>query len=201
LPAVSTKKMKSKISLIAALSENRAIGKGNQLIWKIPEDLKRFREITFGHPVIMGRKTFESIGKLLPNRTNIIITRDKEYKIKGAIIVHSFEEALSTARDVILNLSNSLRINSVKNLGGYRDPSVATLSQDDNARREEIFIIGGGQIFEQAIKIADKLYLTIIEKEFKGDTFFPDYSSFKKVSESEIKKFQGIKYRFEEWEK
>ena len=87
-----------KISLIAALSQNRAIGKGNQLIWKIPEDLKRFREITFGHPVIMGRKTFESIGKPLPQRTNIVITRDKNYKKNGCIVVHSVKESLDAAK-------------------------------------------------------------------------------------------------------
>jgi len=166
-----------KISLIAALSQNRAIGKGNQLIWKIPEDLKRFREITFGHPVIMGRKTFESIGRILPNRLNIVVSRDPSFarsdlaKLKPGeelVVVQSFEKAIEKSKEV---------------------------------EKNEIFIIGGGQVFEQAIKIADKLYLTIIEKEFEGDTFFPEYSSFKKISESPVHEYQGIKYRFEEWEK
>ena len=158
-----------KISLIAALSENRAIGKGNQLIWKIPEDLRRFKEITSGHPVIMGRKTYESIGRLLPNRTNIIITRDKEYKVEGAIVVYSLEEAFRQAQG----------------------------KQNEG----EIFIIGGGQIFEQGIKIADKLYLTVIEGQFEGDTFFPDYSEFKKVIFEQSGKYQELKYKFLELEK
>lgn len=187
-----------KISLIAALSENRAIGKGNQLIWKIPDDLKRFKEITLGHPVIMGRKTFESIGRILPNRLNIVISRDPSFagchpaKLKPGeqlVVVQSLEEAISAARGNVI-------LSKAKNL----DPSFAPLSQDDNAGKE-VFIIGGGQIFEQAIGRADKLYLTLIKGEFEGDTFFPDYSSFKKVSESETKEFQGIKYRFEEWER
>src|SRR3989344_4876371 len=189
--------MKSKISLIAALSENRAIGKENQLIWKIPEDLKRFRKITFGHPVIMGRKTFDSIGRILPNRLNIVISRDPSFarrplaKLKPEeelVVVRSLEDATSAARGNVI-------LSEAKNL----DPSVSPLSQDDNVEKE-VFIIGGGQIFEQAIKIADKLYLTIIEKEVEGDTFFPDYSSFKKISESPVHEYQGIKYRFEEWE-
>ncbi|MCL5970543.1 MAG: dihydrofolate reductase [Patescibacteria group bacterium] len=157
-----------KISLIAALSENRVIGKDNKLIWHIPDDLKHFKEITLNHPVIMGRRTYESIGRILPDRTNIIITRDKEYKIEGAIVVNSLDDAIS-------------------------------VEQKENI--DEIFIIGGGQIFEQAISLADKLYLTVIEGSFDGDTFFPDYSNFKKTSESETFEYNGMRYRFEEWEK
>ncbi|MDO8657485.1 MAG: dihydrofolate reductase [Candidatus Levybacteria bacterium] len=174
--------MKVKIILIAALSENRAIGKGNQLIWKIPEDLKRFKEITSGHPVIMGRKTFESIGRILPNRLNIVISRNPSFargrlaKLKPEekiVIAHSLDEALSVAQKNVM---------------------------DDNVKKE-VFIIGGGQIFEQAIGRADKLYLTIIEGQFKGDAFFPEYSNFKKMSESEIKEYKELRYRFEEWER
>lgn len=175
-----------KISLIAALSQNRAIGKGNQLIWKIPEDLKRFREITSGHPVVMGRKTFESIGRLLPNRANIIITRDSSFVIQGALIVHSLEEAI----EVAISTPGESWLRKTQ-------PATPGVTQE----KEEIFIIGGGQVFEQAIKIADKLYLTIIEKEFEGDTFFPDYSSFKKISESPVHEYQGVKYKFVELEK
>ena len=164
------------ISIIVAMGKNREIGKKNGLLWHIPEELKHFKQLTTGHPIIMGRKTYESIGRPLPGRTNIIITR---HSISG------MEQGAPKPRNLLWvnSLAQALKL-AKKQPGG-----------------EEIFIIGGGQIFEQAIKIADKLYLTIIEKEFKGDTFFPDYSSFKKVSESEIKKFQGIKYRFEEWEK
>ena len=151
-----------KLSLIAAIaSENRALGQNNRLIYHIPEDLKRFKEITLGHPIIMGRKTFESIGQPLPNRTNIIITRDLEYFVEGAVIVHSLEEALRQAQG------------------------------DD-----EIFIIGGGQIYQEAIKTADKLYLTIVEGNPQADTFFPDYSDFKKVTFEEAHELDGLKYKF-----
>ena len=83
------------LSLIAAIGKNNELGKGNELLWKMPADLKHFREITSEHPVIMGRKTFESIGRLLPNRQNIIITRDENYNVEGALIAHSLEKAIS----------------------------------------------------------------------------------------------------------
>lgn len=157
-----------KISLIAAIaSENRALGKDNDLIYKIPEDLKRFRQITEGHPIIMGRKTFESIGKPLPNRTNIVITRDLNYTASGIKVTHTLEEALR-------------------------------LAQGD----DEVFIIGGGQIFQEAINKADKLYLTVVEDNPEADTFFPDYSDFKKVVwESEQQESDGLRYRFLELER
>ncbi len=151
------------ISIIAAIGSNRELGKNNKLLWNIPEDFKRFKELTINHPVIMGRKTFESIGKPLPNRTNIIITHDKNYKEEGCFVTHSLEEALELAK-----------------------------TKDDN----EIFIIGGGQIYEQAIGIADKLYLTSIDGTFDADTYFPDYSRFKKVVSRKISKFNQYKYTF-----
>lgn len=140
---------KHTLSIIAAMSENRVIGNENKLVWNIPEELKRFRELTSGHPIIMGRKTHESIGRVLPNRTNIIITRDKDYKVEGAIIVHSLEEAIELAR-----------------------------AQPGS---DEIFVIGGGQIYQQAIPLADRIYLTVVEGNYQGDTFFPDYSGFKNI--------------------
>lgn len=150
-----------KISLIAAIaSENRALGKNNRLIYHIPEDLKRFKEITSGHPIIMGRKTFESIGQPLPNRTNIIITRDLEYYVEGVEVVHSLDEALKEAEGT-----------------------------------DEVFIIGGGQIYQEAISKADKLYLTVVEGNPDADTFFPDYSEFKKVVFEENHGKDGLKYK------
>ncbi len=142
-----------RINLIAAFDNARVIGKNNDLVWKgVPGDMKRFKETTSGHPVIMGRKTFESMGgKPLPNRTNIVITRNPEYKAIDSIIVPSLEDALKAAGDI------------------------------DN----EIFVIGGGEIYSQAIKIADRLYLTVIDAEAGGDVFFPDYSEFKKIISSE----------------
>lgn len=125
------------ITLIAACSSNRIIGKDNQLIWNVPGDLKRFKDLTSGHPILMGRKTFESIGRPLPKRTNIIITRDKSYKQDGCYVYNSFDEAL---------------------------PLYET---------QNLFVIGGGEIYQQLLKHADKIELTLIDKEFEGDTKFP----------------------------
>lgn len=151
----------SVISIIAAIGSNKELGKDNKLLWHIPEDFKRFKELTTGHPVIMGRKTFESIGKPLPQRTNIIITRDKNFQQKNCLVVHSLDEAINIAK-----------------------------TKDD----KEIFIIGGGQIYEQAINIADKLYLTIVKGSFDADTFFPDYSRFQKIVFQ--KKSHSDKYKY-----
>lgn len=136
------------VSIIAAIGENRELGRDNKLLWHIPEDFARFKKVTSGHPVIMGRTTFESIRKPLPGRTNIIVTRNMDYKAEGCRICNSLDDAIEVAKQI------------------------------DNS---EIFIIGGGQIYEQGIKCADKLYLTIVEGKFDADTFFPDYSRFQKV--------------------
>lgn len=136
------------ISIIAAIGSNRELGENNKLLWHIPEDLERFKEITSHHPVIMGRKTYESIGRPLPERVNIIVTHDKNFSRPGCLTAGSLEEAITMAR-----------------------------KKDKN----EIFIIGGGQIYDQAIGIADKLYLTKVEGNFEADTFFPDYSRFKTI--------------------
>lgn len=160
-----------KISLIAAMDEKRGIGKDNKLPWQIPEDLERFRKLTSGHIVVMGRKTFESIGRVLPNRRNIIITHNESFKIEGVKTVRSLEEAIKVA----------LR-----------------QAQDE----EEIFIIGGGQIYQQAIGAADKLYLTLIEGDFECDTFFPEYQAdFKKVVYEKVGHYGQYKYKFVELEK
>lgn len=156
------------ISIICACSENRAIGENGKIPWLIHEDLKHFKLITEGYAVIMGRKTFESIGKPLPKRTNIVITRDKDFVSGGIVVVHSIEEALEKARQV---------------------------------EKEEIFIIGGGQIYSKTIPMADKLYLTIVEGNFDGDTFFPDYSEFKKVVSKRKSSDKNFKYTFLELEK
>lgn len=127
------------VSIIVAASENNVIGKDNRLIWKLPADMKFFREKTTGHHIIMGRKTFESTG-VLKNRTHIIITRNANYKVpEGCLLASSLEDA----------------INKVKN---------------DN----EAFIIGGADIYKQALAIADKIYLTQIHHSFEGDVFFPE---------------------------
>ena len=127
------------ISIIAAVAENNVIGRENKLIWHLPKDLKHFKETTTGHYIIQGRKTFESFGKPLPNRTTVIITRNQNYKVDGCIVVNSLQEAL----DIAINES-------------------------------EVFIIGGGKIYEQAMPIADRIYLTKVHHSFEGDTFFPE---------------------------
>ena len=127
------------ISLIAAIGKNNELGKGNELLWSMPADMKHFKETTSGHPVIMGRKTYESIGKALPNRRNIIITRNESYSAEGIEISHSLEKALRQAQD-----------------------------------KQEVFIIGGAEIYTQAMPYADKLYITHIDAEDKkADSFFP----------------------------
>ena len=125
------------IKIIVAMSENRVIGNNNELIWKLSSDLKRFKELTTNNTVVMGRKTYESIGRPLPNRRNIIITRNSEYLVEGCEIVSSLEEALL--------LTNN-----------------------------KCFIIGGGEIYKQSLEVADKIYLTLVHKEFEGDTQFPE---------------------------
>lgn len=161
-----------KISLIAAMDEKRGIGRDGKLPWHLPEDLKRFKELTIGHAVVMGRKTFDSIGRPLPNRKNIVITHNTSYIIQtteDVLVAHSLEEALR----------------------------LTSLAQGN----DECFIIGGGQIFEEAIKIADKLYLTLIEGDFNCDTFFPTYSEFKKVVFEQNGESSGLKYKFVELER
>lgn len=153
-----------KISMIAAIaSGNRALGKNNELIYKISEDLQRFKKITSGHIVIMGRKTFESIGKALPNRINIVITHDPNFSTENIVVAHSLDEALR----------------------------LAELKEE-----KEVFIIGGGIVYKEAIGKADKLYLTIVEGSPDADTFFPDYSEFKKVVFEETHESDGLKYKF-----
>ncbi|UOE40589.1 dihydrofolate reductase [Chryseobacterium suipulveris] len=127
------------ITLVVAMGLNREIGIDNQLPWHLPKDLKHFKEITSGHPIIMGRKTYESIGKPLPNRTNIVVSRKTDWFEEGILIVGSLKEALKFAQKI----------------------------------DKDIFIIGGGNIFEQTMEIADKLEVTEIKTTIDADTFFP----------------------------
>lgn len=150
-----------RLSLIAAMASNRVIGRDNALPWRLPPDLKHFKRLTLGHCVIMGRKTFESMGKPLAGRTNIVITRNHEYWPEGVKIAHTVQGALALARG------------------------------------EEVFIIGGAEIYRQTLPVADRLYLTLIEKDFDGDTRFPEYpeSEWELVSE-ERGQHADLSYRF-----
>lgn len=150
------------ISAIAAIGRNRELGKRGDLVWRIPHDLGRLQRLTTGHVIIMGRKTYESIGKPLPNRTNIVVTRSGSFPDSRIFLASSVEEALAQARE---------------------------------REREEIFIFGGGEIYAQALPYTDRLYLTLVDATDPGaDTFFPDYSEFTKVIETETRDHNGLVY-------
>lgn len=182
--------MLHKISIIAAIGKNRELGKDNKLLWNIPEDLKHFREITKGHPIIMGRKTFESIGRVLPNRFNIIITRDQTFIVEGATVVHTLEEAIEASSKYYVE-SSKYKTEKGRHTTSYKLPTT----------ENEVFIIGGGQIFEQALPVVYRLYLTIIDGTFDADVFFPDYSKFTKVIKKEDHESGEYRYSFVTLEK
>ena len=136
--------------MIAAAAENNALGKDNEMVWHLPDDFKRFKQLTTGHHIIMGRKTFESFPKPLPNRTHIIITRQKEYHPENCIVVGSMEEAIEKA-----------------------------------PTNEDVFIIGGGEIYNLGLPFSDKIELTKVHADFEADAFFPEIDSEKWVLENE----------------
>jgi dihydrofolate reductase len=156
------------ISLIVAIAKNNVIGRDNKLLWHISEDLKRFKKITTGKKMIMGRKTFESLPGILPNREHIVITRDKNFKIDSDMV------------KVVHDLNS--------------------LIQEYSKCEDEIFIIGGAEIYKQFLPYAQKLYLTNIDESFEGDTYFPEinFDEFKAeyTSEQFIDEKSGLHYTF-----
>ena len=160
------------ISVIAAMDEKRGIGKNNDLLFRLPADFGRMRKLTRGHPLVMGRKTFESIGRILPDRTNIVITRDPQ-RVRN---VSFYSPEVKIAR----SLTQGIEL-------ARKSPG-----------NDEIFVFGGGEIFKEAVEkgIADRLYLTIAEGDFGADTFFPDYPQFKKIISEEEGESNGIRYKF-----
>ena len=138
------------VSLIAAMSENRVIGRGGHLPWRLPDDLKYFKQLTVDHTVIMGRRTFDEIKRPLDNRRNVVITRNKEFRPHGVTVVPSLKEALAVG-----------------------------------ATEDEVFVIGGGEIFQLALPRADRIYLTVVHARVKGDTFFPEFEGEAWVLEDE----------------
>jgi dihydrofolate reductase len=130
------------ISIIVAMAKNRVIGAKGAIPWHLPEELKRFKRLTLGHPIIMGRRTWESIGRPLPGRTSVIVTRQRGYRVPGAKVVHSLDDAIAAC-------------------GG-----------DD-----EIFVIGGAELYAQALARAGRLYVTTVDAEVPGDTLMPDYAA------------------------
>lgn len=151
------------LTLIAAVAENNALGKDNKMLWHLPDDFKRFKQLTSGHYIIMGRKTFESLPGMLPNRTHVIITRQQDYKAEGCITVNSLDEA------------------------------IAACPQD-----EEVFVIGGGEIYVQAIDKADKIELTRVHGiSPEADAFFPDIDSAKWKLVEKMYHPEDEKHKFE----
>ena len=152
------------ITIIAAIGKNNELGKNNDLIWHLPADLKRFKKVTTGHHIIMGRNTFESIGKPLPNRTSIIITRNKDYFKDGCLIANSIEEAIHLTKG------------------------------------KDAFIIGGAQIYQQALEkgLVDRLDITTVHSEFDADVFFPeiDAAIWKEVSKEDFKADEKNKFDY-----
>jgi len=165
---------KPKICIVVAIGKNRELGKEEKLLWHIPDDLKRFKALTLGHPIIFGRKTFESVlgynkGKPLPERTNIVVTRDQDYRYEGAVVAHSLEEAIEIAAKI--------------------DP-------------DEVHIGGGAQLYEQVLPQVDKLFLTLIDDDKDADTFFPSYENeFTQKTFEEEHEWNGLKYKWVDLER
>ncbi|MGE5319680.1 MAG: type 3 dihydrofolate reductase [Hyphomicrobiaceae bacterium] len=155
---------KPRVSVIAALAKDRVIGIENRLPWRLPEDLAHFKALTLNHPILMGRKTFESLGRPLPGRTNIVITRNPGYCQDGCLVADSIPAAIALCNNA-----------------------------------DEIFFIGGAELYAQAIPLADRLYLTEVDIEVEGDAWFPDYdrSVFREVSRESHTGAKGDALRFD----
>jgi dihydrofolate reductase len=153
----------TQLSLIVAIANHQVIGVRNTLPWHLPEDLKRFRALTTGHHIIMGRKTYESLGRLLPGRTTVIVTRNKDYQLEGALIAHSLEAAVGLCKN------------------------------DD-----EIFLIGGAELYQDGLKFADKLYITEVDLTVEGDAFFPEFdlNLWQETSREELTSAQGLPFSY-----
>ena len=166
------------LSAIAAMAKNRVIGVKNALPWNLPEDLKYFKEKTKGHVMIMGRKTFESFGgKPLPNRFHIVITRQQDYKFDHpqVQVVHDFKMALELAH---------------------------MLTDKYQAKfGDEVFVIGGGEIYSQTMELLDRLYLTVIDHEFEGDAYFPKFNTDQFKLTQDLQKNEPMNYSFKVYER
>ncbi len=158
-----------KIVLIAAFAQNRVVGINNTLPWHLPEDLKYFKRTTTGKAIIMGRKTYDSIGRPLPNRTNIVISRNSELKIEGVKVVDSLQAAIDLAKEV--NFINGV---------------------------EEVMVIGGASIYEEALPQADRLYITHVHAEVAGDAYFPevDFSQWQEISRDDYAASESNPYDY-----
>src|SRR3989344_2145983 len=163
IPSRSIIVVMSCLSIIVAVARNRVIGANNALPWHLPEDLKRFRALTTGHHIIMGRKTYESINRLLPGRTTVIVTRNSNYQVAGALIANSLQQAIK-------------------------------LCGND----EEVFLIGGAELYRDGLKLANKLYITEIDAAFEGNVFFPklDQTKWQEISRERHTSAQGLNFSY-----
>lgn len=150
------------------MAHDRVIGLNNALPWHLPEDLKRFRALTTGHHIIMGRKTYESLNRLLPDRTTVIVTRNEGYQVPGALIAHSLEQALA-------------------------------LAIDDN----EVFLIGGAELYRDGLKLADRLYVTEIDASFAGDAHLPEFDlrDWQETEHESLVSAKGLPFRYITYER
>lgn len=153
----------AKLSTIVAIANNRVIGINNTLPWHLPEDLKRFKALTMGHHIIMGRKTYESLGRLLPGRTTVIVTRNRDYKVEGALTAHSLKDA------------------------------IAMCGND-----EEVFLIGGAELYQDGLKYSERLYITEIDLDVAGDAHFPDFDSshWQEIAREAHVSEKGLKFNY-----
>jgi len=143
------------LSIIVAMSSNRTIGLNNTLPWRCPGDLKQFKALTMGHHMVMGRKTFDSIGRPLPGRTTVVVTRNRELRVERCVMAHSLEQAFAAC-----------------------------------AGDEEIFVVGGAELYAQAIPLADTLYITEIQQQVVGDTYFPEFDKSQWLEQARVKRYQ-----------
>ena len=144
-----------RISILVAQSENRVIGRDGDLPWRLSNDLRNFKRLTMGHPLVMGRKTMDSIGRLLPGRPTIILTRDENYTFEGATIANSWEQALQQAES-------------------FEEKRLDDEKETTEAEPAEVFIVGGAEIYGLALPHADRIYLTEVDATVEGDTHFPE---------------------------
>ncbi len=158
------------LTLIAAMAKNRVIGRDNALPWRLPEDLKHFKALTLGHPIIMGRKTWDSLGRPLPGRANIVISRDRTRAVEGATLTHTLQQAVEAAAA---------------------------------SGADEIFVIGGAEIYRQALPLARRLQLTEIGADFAGDAHFPEFDAreWREVAREAHKSADGLAYAFVTYER
>lgn len=158
-----------RFSILVAMAKNRVIGKNNALPWRLSPDLKRFKQLTMGHHIVMGRKTYESIGRLLPGRTSVIVTRQPDYQVPGAIVAGSIAEALKVC-------------------------------SEGKEMNQESFVIGGAEIYQQALGLCQRMYVTEIQQEFDGDALFPEFDpqEWREISREKhrLDEDDGLEYHF-----